>query len=131
MTAIHTQRAALSQVKLNDAEAGAPDAPVLFLLHGWPQTWREWSLVIPVMANQYRVIVRDLRGLGDSSRPDTGYDMLRVETDLIELADHLGIERSGWSGTTSAPWWLMRCLLIGAAGLSAGHSRYRAACVFA
>jgi len=98
MTAIRTRRAKLSQVKLNYAEAGALDAPVLFLLHGWPQTWCEWSMVIPALAEHYRVIAPDLRGLGDSSRPDTGYDTLRVATDIVELADHLGIERFRLAG---------------------------------
>ena len=74
MTAIQTHRAKLSQVELNYAATGPIDAPVLFLLHGWPQTWREWSIVMPALAKYYRVIAPDLRGLGDSSRPDTGYE---------------------------------------------------------
>jgi pimeloyl-ACP methyl ester carboxylesterase len=98
MTAIQTHRAKLSQVRLNYAEAGPPDAPVLFLLHGWPQTWREWSMVIPALSEHYRVIAPDLRGLGDSSRPETGYDTRSVAADIIELADHLGIDRFRLAG---------------------------------
>lgn len=98
MTMIHTHRAKLSQVQLNYAEAGAPDAPALFLLHGWPQTWREWGMVIPALAEHYRIIAPDLRGLGDSSRPDTGYDTRRVAADIVELADHLGIQRFKLAG---------------------------------
>jgi len=93
MTAIQTHRAKLSQVELNYAATGPTDAPVLFLLHGWPQTWHEWSIVMPALAKHYRVIAPDLRGLGDSSRPDTGYDTVTVASDIVELADHLGIGR--------------------------------------
>jgi hypothetical protein len=43
----------------------------IVLLHGWPQTWYEWRHVMPVLAKNYTVIVPDLCGLGDSSRPLT------------------------------------------------------------
>ena len=90
---MQSHRAALNNVRLHYVEAGRRDAPALILLHGWPQTWREWSAVMPVLARHYRVIAPDLRGLGDSSRPITGYDMRTVAQDIIELADHLGIGR--------------------------------------
>jgi len=48
---------------------------------------------MPALAEHYRVIAPDLRGFGDSSRPETGYNTFRVATDIVELADHLGIER--------------------------------------
>ena len=42
----------------------------IVLLHGWPQTWYEWRDVMPLLAkNNYTVIVPDLRGLGDTSKP--------------------------------------------------------------
>jgi pimeloyl-ACP methyl ester carboxylesterase len=52
---------------------GGQGDPVV-LLHGWPQTWYEWRHVMPALAKNYTVIVPDLRGLGDSSKPTTGYD---------------------------------------------------------
>src|SRR5262245_42576490 len=33
------------------------------LLHGWPQTWYEWRLIMPLLADKYRLIAPDLRGL--------------------------------------------------------------------
>ena len=36
------------------------------LLHGWPETWYEWHLVMPSFTKNYAVIVPDLPGLGDS-----------------------------------------------------------------
>jgi hypothetical protein len=44
----------------------------LVLLHGFPQSWYEWRHVMPALAKNYTVIVLDLRGFGDTSKPDTG-----------------------------------------------------------
>ena len=69
------------------AGAGAP----LVLLHGFPQTWYEWRLVMPALAERFTVIAPDLRGLGDSSRPAGGYRKTRVAEDVWELVhDVLG-----------------------------------------
>jgi len=43
--------------------------PVLVLLHGWPETWWEWHLVMPSLAKTHTVIAFDLPGLGDSTAP--------------------------------------------------------------
>jgi pimeloyl-ACP methyl ester carboxylesterase len=82
--------ATLSEVTLHYVTAGAGDPVVL--LHGWPQTWFMWRKIIPGLAERYRVIAPDLRGLGDSTRPAEGYDKARVAADLRELVhDHLGL----------------------------------------
>ena len=66
----------------------------MVLLHGWPQTWYEWREIIPLLADRYEIIAPDLRGLGDSSRPETGYSKLTVADDIWRLIrDHLGHER--------------------------------------
>jgi hypothetical protein len=52
---------------------GGQGDPVV-LLHGWPETWYAWRHVMPALAQNYTVIAPDLRGLGDSSKPPTGYD---------------------------------------------------------
>jgi alpha/beta hydrolase fold len=43
---------------------GGHGDPVV-LLHGWPETWYEWHLVMPALAKNHTVIAPDLRGLGD------------------------------------------------------------------
>src|SRR5918997_48979 len=54
---------------------GGKGDPVVVLLHGWPQTWYEWRHIIPqLIDNNYTVIAPDIRGLGDSEKPQTGYD---------------------------------------------------------
>ena len=60
----------LADVRLHYVTAGI--GKPLVLLHGWPQTWYAWRHIIPLLAEQYRIIAPDLRGLGDSSRPVSG-----------------------------------------------------------
>jgi pimeloyl-ACP methyl ester carboxylesterase len=83
--------AALEGVRLHYVTAGRGDPVVL--LHGWPQTWFEWRRIIPALAQHYTVIAPDLRGLGDSSRPQTGYDKRTIANDIYQLVRSLGFEK--------------------------------------
>lgn len=65
----------------------------LVLLHGFPETWYEWRHVMPAFAKNYTVIVPDLRGLGDSSKPLTGYDGKTTAEDLNQLLSQLGFKK--------------------------------------
>lgn len=70
----------------------------LVLLHGWPQSWYEWRKVIPSLAERFTVIAPDLRGLGDSGKPMTGYDKRTLASDVRELVSQLGFDRIGVVG---------------------------------
>ncbi len=85
----HSER--VNGVRLHYVRAGS-GAPVV-LLHGWPETWYQWRKVIPQLAERYTVIAPDLRGLGDSSRPATGYDKRTIAEDVRQLVERLGFER--------------------------------------
>lgn len=75
------------------------DGPVLVALHGFPQTWREWRHVMPLLVEAgYTVIAPDLRGFGDSDKPLEGYDVLTVSTDLSHLITQLGVQPVGLVG---------------------------------
>jgi len=65
----------------------------IVLLHGWQQTWYEWRHVMPALAKNYTVIVPDLRGLGDSSKPLTGYDGKTTAEDIHQLISQLGFKQ--------------------------------------
>ena len=65
----------------------------LVLLHGWPQTWYEWRHIMPSLAKNYTVIAPDLRGLGDSSKPVTGYDGRTTAEDIYQLVSQLGFNK--------------------------------------
>jgi pimeloyl-ACP methyl ester carboxylesterase len=63
------------------------------LLHGFPETWFAWRKQIPALAEHYSLIVPDLRGYGDTAKPDTGYDKQTMATDVRELLRRLGHDR--------------------------------------
>jgi pimeloyl-ACP methyl ester carboxylesterase len=71
--------------------------PLVFL-HGWPQSWYEWRKIIPSLAEQFTVIAPDLRGLGDSERPLTGYDKRTLASDVYALVQSLGYTKIGLTG---------------------------------
>ena len=89
---------------------GGEGAPVV-LLHGWPETGYAWRAVAPtLLAAGYTVVVPDLRGLGDSSRPGGGYDRLTMAEDIRRLVrDRLNLGPvllvgHDWGGSTAAAW---------------------------
>lgn len=82
-------------ITLNVVVEGDGD-PVL-LLHGFPDSSRLWRNQIPALVGAgYRTIAPDLRGFGDSDRPEgvENYSILNVLGDLNALCDELGIERA-------------------------------------
>ncbi|MGW0394098.1 alpha/beta fold hydrolase [Streptomyces sp. NPDC003042] len=70
----------------------------LILLGGWPQTWWQFHKVMPALARRFRVIAVDLRGMGGSAKPATGYDKKTMAADNRALLDHLGLERAHFAG---------------------------------
>jgi pimeloyl-ACP methyl ester carboxylesterase len=80
--------ASLSAVRMHYLEAG--EGNLVLLLHGWPHTSHSWRHVIPELSRHVRVIAPDLRGLGDTSRPLSGFDNATVARDTLELVDSLG-----------------------------------------
>ena len=82
--------AAVNGIQLHYVIGGKGDPVVL--LHGWPETWYAWRHVMPALAKNFTVIAPDLRGLGDSSKPPTGYDGKTVAEDIHQLVTQLGFE---------------------------------------
>src|SRR4051812_10056722 len=84
-------RAYVNGVRLHYMTAGEGD-PVL-LLHGVPKTSYHWRHVIPLLTPHHRVVVPDMRGLGDSQHTPDGYDMRNVGEDFAQLMSELGHDR--------------------------------------
>jgi pimeloyl-ACP methyl ester carboxylesterase len=80
--------ASVNGIQLHYVMGGQGDPVVL--LHGWPETWYTWRHVMPALAKNYTVIAPDLRGLGDSSKPLTGYDGKTLAEDIHQLVTQLG-----------------------------------------
>ena len=69
------------------------NGPPLLLVHGWPQNWYQWHLLMPALARDYTVIAVDQRGFGSSSKPVAGYDTATLANDLVAVMDKLGYNR--------------------------------------
>ncbi|AUD05927.1 alpha/beta fold hydrolase [Spirosoma pollinicola] len=70
----------------------------LVLLPGWPQTWWSYHKIMPLLADSYQVIVVELRGMGSSDKPMTGYSKKSMASDVSALLDQLDIERTYIAG---------------------------------
>jgi pimeloyl-ACP methyl ester carboxylesterase len=67
------------------------DGPPVLLVHGFPQDWFEWRHVMPRLAGRFTVVAVDLRGVGGSAAPPTGYDAPGLAEDLAALVEQLGL----------------------------------------
>lgn len=72
--------------------------PPLLLLHGHPQTHTMWHELAPRLAKNYTVVMPDLRGYGDSSKPESAddhstYSKRSMARDQIAVMKHLGFSR--------------------------------------
>ena len=75
------------------------NGPPLLLVHGWPQTWYAWRMLMPALARDFSVVAVDQRGIGLSDKPRDGYDTATLASDLVALMDALGHRRFALYGT--------------------------------
>jgi pimeloyl-ACP methyl ester carboxylesterase len=80
------------------------DGPPLLLVHGWPQTWYAWRLVMPALARDFSVVAPDQRGCGLSGKPPGGYDTGTLARDLVALMNALGHQRFAVAGHDTGMW---------------------------
>jgi pimeloyl-ACP methyl ester carboxylesterase len=69
------------------------EGPPLLLVHGWPENWYAWRLLLPALARDFEVHAVDQRGMGLSGKPRDGYDAGTLAGALVALMDSLGHER--------------------------------------
>lgn len=74
------------------------EGPPLLLVHGWPQTWYQWRLVMPALARDFTVIAVDQRGIGLTDKPEGGYDSGAQANDMVALMEALGHRRFAMVG---------------------------------
>jgi len=91
-SAIQERAAVVNGVELHYLTAGAGE-PVL-LLHGYAQNSHMWRPLMLELAKTKRVIAPDLRGFGQSFKPETGYDKKTMAQDVHALAKSLGFKQS-------------------------------------
>ncbi|MEO7505154.1 MAG: alpha/beta hydrolase [Sphingomicrobium sp.] len=82
-------------VILNVALAGPEDAPPAILLHGFPESHRTWLKLAELLKDKVRMIIPDLRGFGQSDRPQdaSAYSTDTLIADIFALADARQLDR--------------------------------------
>lgn len=95
-------------VRLHFASAGRPSAPLLLMLHGFPEFWFGWRAVMPHFADRWHVVAPDLRGYNLSDKPVglEAYTHQALGADVVELIDRLGGGRAvlaahDWGGAVA------------------------------
>ncbi|MEM6801279.1 MAG: alpha/beta hydrolase [Bacteroidota bacterium] len=90
----HSQK--LEEVSIHYLIGGS--GPPLLLLHGYPQSHVMWHKIAPKLAQHFTVVLSDLRGYGDSSKPPTDeqhlpYSKRKMAGDQVQLMRKLGYEK--------------------------------------
>lgn len=70
----------------------------LMLIHGFGENWHTWNRLLPELSKYFTVIATDLPGVGESDKPDGGYDKKTLAGHLHELANQLGYEQINIAG---------------------------------
>src|SRR5690349_22457970 len=68
--------------------------PAVVLLHGYGETGDMWAPLAADLVRDHTVVVSDLRGLGLSSKPETGFDKKTQAGDVAGVLDALKIDRA-------------------------------------
>ena len=77
-------------VRLSVATGGDADGPALLLVHGFLGNAYTWNEVAPLLAEDYQLVVPDMRGYGGSEITDEGYDGQTLAADFAKLMETLG-----------------------------------------
>jgi pimeloyl-ACP methyl ester carboxylesterase len=96
-------------VLLSILEAGTGD-PVIFV-HGVVTTSNIFRSYVGAYSPDYRGVAVDLRGYGDSDKPESGFDIDQFAKDLIGLADRLGFVKPVWVGVSMGGMIVQRLAL--------------------
>lgn len=90
--------AQLAGLRQHYVREGKRGKPALLLLHGWPGFWWEWHRNIDALAEDFDVIVPDMRGYGDSEKPPLEqvglFHLDHVVEDMARLLEHLEISQA-------------------------------------
>ncbi len=96
--------ATVGGVRLHYVTGGRDDGETVVLFAGFPESWYAWRLVMPKLAERFRVIALDLPGQGDSDRPAQGYDTQALAEAAHGLLQGLGIPAYHLAGHDVGAW---------------------------
>ncbi|WP_238013423.1 alpha/beta hydrolase [Dactylosporangium sp. AC04546] len=87
---IRHRRVETNGIRLHFITGGS--GPVVLGMHGWPESHRQYRCLIERLGDRYRFVAPDLRGCGDSDKPQSGYEPTTIASDMLGLLDAEGVE---------------------------------------
>ena len=75
-------------------DRGERTGPAVVLIHGYTDNARDWVPMLPYLSKRYRLILVDIRGHGQSSKPECCYTRLDFAYDIKLLLDALGVQKA-------------------------------------
>jgi pimeloyl-ACP methyl ester carboxylesterase len=75
-------------------DRGEHSGPAVVLIHGYTDNARDWVPMLPYLSKRYRLILVDIRGHGQSSKPECCYTRLDFAYDIKLLLDGLGVRKA-------------------------------------
>jgi pimeloyl-ACP methyl ester carboxylesterase len=75
-------------------DMGDRAGPPVVLIHGYTDNARDWVPMLPYLSKHYRLILVDIRGHGQSSKPECCYSRLDFAYDIKLLLDGLGVSKA-------------------------------------
>ena len=82
----------INQLRIHYEESGSGEA--ILLLHGLGSCGQDWMLQTPVLESRFRVIAPDLRGHGQTDKPQGRIRVTHLASDVLGLLDTLNVERA-------------------------------------
>jgi epoxide hydrolase 4 len=91
---MHSRFIKANGINFHLKESGNGD--LVLLLHGFPEFWYSWVKVIPLLENHFKVVAPDLRGYGQSDKPQKvkDYNFKILAKDIAEIIKALGYEKA-------------------------------------
>ncbi|MGH7102513.1 MAG: alpha/beta fold hydrolase [Acetobacteraceae bacterium] len=93
MNPINYQTADVDAIRIFYREAGAPSAPKLLLLHGFPSASHMFRDLIPLLADRFHIVAPDLPGFGKSDRPSDRNTFDRIAAVIDRFTEVIGFNR--------------------------------------
>ncbi|MGA2936445.1 MAG: alpha/beta hydrolase [Syntrophobacteraceae bacterium] len=118
------------------AEKGEKAGPPVLFLHGYVDSWRSFTGVLDALPREYRAVALDLRGHGDSDKPECCYAAEDFAQDLLLFMDALELDKANLVGhsmgsfiaqsfAARCPGRVERLILISSSPGTAGNAMLR------